>query len=105
VLHQSCFNAIHQRSLTKVDFMVRKNNEDRLHEFTRRVRVRVEDFEVWVVSREDLIISRLDWARESLSQRQLADAENLIASDCDMEYLRAWSAKLNLTDMLTRVSP
>jgi hypothetical protein len=105
VLHQSCFNAIHQRSLTKVDFMVRKNNEYRLHEFTRRVRVRVEDFEVWVVSKEDLIISRLDWARESLSQRQLADAENLIASDCDMEYLRAWSAKLNLTDMLTRVSP
>jgi len=105
VLHQSCFNAIHQRSLTKVDFMVRKNNEYRLHEFTRRVRVRVEDFEVWVVSKEDLIISKLDWARESHSQRQLADAENLIASDCDMEYLRAWSAKLNLTDMLTRVSP
>ncbi len=105
VLHQSCFNAIHQHSLTKVDFMVRKNQEYRLHEFTRRVRVRVEDFEVWVVSKEDLILSKLDWARDSLSQRQLADAENLIASGCDMEYLRAWSAKLNLTDMLTRVSP
>ncbi len=105
VLHQSCFNAIHQRSLTKVDFMVRKQEEYRQHEFTRRARVRVEDFEVWVVSKEDLILSKLDWARDSHSQRQLADVENLIASGCDMEYLRAWSARLNLTDMLTRVSP
>ena len=105
VLHQSSFNAIHQHSLTKVDFMIRKNEEYRRHEFARRVRVRVEGFDVWVVGKEDLILSKLHWARESHSQRQLADAENLIATGCDMEYLRAWSARLNLTDMLTRVSP
>jgi predicted nucleotidyltransferase len=105
VLHQSSFNAIHQHSLTKVDFMIRKNEEYRRHEFTRRVRVRVEGFDVWVVGKEDLILSKLHWARESHSQRQLADVENLIATGCDMEYLRAWSARLNLTDMLTRVSP
>lgn len=104
VLYQSSFNAIHQVTLTKVDFLVRKNETYRYHEFARRARVRVEDFEVWVVSKEDLILSKLDWARESLSQRQLADVENLIASGCDLEYLRTWSAKLNLTDMLTRVS-
>ena len=56
--------------------MVRKGEEYRRHEFTRRVRVRVEDFEVWVVSKEDLILSKLDWARDSQSQRQLADVEN-----------------------------
>lgn len=67
--------------------------------------MQLEDFGVWVVSREDLILSKLEWARESLSQRQLADAENLVASGCDVEYLRAWSARLNLTDMLTRVIP
>ena len=105
VLHQSCFNAIHQGSLLKVDFMVRKNEEYRRHEFTRRVRLHVEEFDVWVVSKEDLILSKLDWARDSHSERQLSDVENLIATGCDMEYLRAWSVKLNLTDMLTRVSP
>jgi len=105
VLHRSSFNAIHQRSLTKVDFMIRKDEEYRRHEFTRRVRVRVEDFEVWVVGKEDLILSKLDLARESHSQRQLSDVENLIATGCDMDYLRAWSARLSLTDMLTRVSP
>ena len=105
VIHQSSFNAIHQSSLTKVDFMIRKNEEYRRHEFERRVRVSVEGFDVWVVGKEDLILSKLHWARKSLSQRQLADAENLIATGCDMGYLRTWSARLNLTDMLTRVSP
>ena len=105
VLHQSSFNAIHQSTLMKVDFMIRKQEEYRLHEFTQRVRVQVADFDVWVVGKEDLILSKLQWAKESLSTRQLADVENLIATGCDMDYLKEWSARLNLTDMLTRVSP
>ena len=105
VLHQTSFNAIHQASLTKVDFLVRKHGEYRHHEFERRVRLRVENFDVWVVSKEDLILSKLDWARDSQSARQFADVENLIATGCDMDYVRAWSVKLSLIDMLTRVSP
>lgn len=105
VSNQSSFNAIHQATLIKVDFMVRKREDYRLHEFSRRIRLKVADFEVWVVSKEDLILSKLQWARESLSERQLADVENLIATGCDTEYLRTWSAALNLTDMLTRVLP
>jgi hypothetical protein len=105
VLHQSSFNAIHERTLIKVDFMVRKLEDYRLHEFTRRVRLKVAGTNLWVVSKEDLILSKLHWAKESLSERQLADVENLIATGCNTEYLREWSAKLNLTDMLTRVLP
>jgi hypothetical protein len=105
VLHEGSFNAIHQGTLIKVDFMVRKNEDYRLHEFTRRIRLKVADFEVWVVSKEDLILSKLLWARESGSERQLADVENLIATGCDTDYLKAWSAALNLTDTLTRVLP
>jgi len=105
VMHQSSFNAIHEPSLIKVDFMVRKREEYRLHEFTRRVRLKLADYELWVVSKEDLILSKLEWAKDSLSERQFADVENLIATGCDEAYLRKWSAALNLTDMLTRVLP
>ena len=52
-----------------------------------------------------LILSKLDWAKESLSDRQLSDVQNLIATRCDTDYLPEWSAQLNLTDMLTRVFP
>ena len=105
VLSQSSFNAIHEHTLVKADFMIRKREEYRLAEFERRQRVRIADFEAWVVSKEDLILSKPDWARQSLSERQLSDVKNLLATGCDMDYLRTWSVKLNLTDMLTRVSP
>lgn len=105
VAHQGSFNAIHQTTLIKVDFMVRKQEDYRLHEFARRQRLKLSDFEVWVVSKEDLILSKLHWALESRSERQLSDVENLIATGCDTCYLRTWSAALNLTDTLTRVLP
>lgn len=105
VEHQSSFNAIHEKTLIKVDFMVRKMEEYHLHEFSRRQRLKLQDFEIWVVSKEDLILSKLHWARDSLSERQLADVENLIATGCDLDYIQKWSVELHLTDMLTRVLP
>jgi hypothetical protein len=104
VLHQSCFNVIHHESLIKIDFMIRKRKDYRLAEFERRQRIEIEGQPLWIVSKEDLILSKLDWARESQSERQLSDVENLLATGADMEYLKTWSQKLNLTAMLTRVS-
>ncbi len=99
------FNAIHQTTLIKIDFMVRKQAAYWENEFARRQRLRLGHFDLWVVSKEDLILSKLHWSKDSHSERQLADVENLIATGCDAEYLRKWSAALNLTDMLTRVLP
>ena len=105
VLNQSSFNVIHNESLIKIDFMIRKREDYRLAEFERRRRIEVQGHPMWIVSKEDLILSKLDWARDSQSQRQLADVENLLATGADLNYLQTWSQKLNLTDMLTRVSP
>ncbi|PAW75203.1 MAG: hypothetical protein B9S38_02255 [Verrucomicrobiia bacterium Tous-C4TDCM] len=105
ILHQSCFNVIHQESLIKIDFMIRKREDYRLVEFERRRRIEVAGVPLWIVSKEDLILSKLDWARQSQSERQLSDVENLLATGADMEYLQTWSRKLNLTAMLTRVLP
>ena len=105
IFQQSCFNAIHQESLIKVDFMIRKREDYRLLEFERRRRIEVTGHPLWIVSKEDLILSKLDWARQSQSERQLSDVENLLATGADMDYLRTWSQRLNLTAMLTRASP
>lgn len=105
IFHQSCFNVIHHESLIKVDFMIRKREDYRLLGFERRRRIEVAGHSLWIVSKEDLILTKLDWARRSQSERQLSDVENLLATGADMEYLQTWSRKLNLTAMLTRVSP
>lgn len=104
VLNSSCFNLIHLATMIKIDIMVRKSETYRIHEFSRRQLHHIQDHPVWVVSKEDLILSKLAWAQESLSEKQLGDVRNLLATECDLEYLQIWAEQLQLTDMLTQVS-
>ena len=57
VLNQSSFNVIHNESLIKIDFMIRKREDYRLAEFERRRRIEVRGHPMWIVSKEDLILS------------------------------------------------
>jgi hypothetical protein len=92
------FNLIHAASVVKVDFVVRKDTEYRRQEFSRRRRIRVEDEELTLVTPEDLVISKLDWARQGHSEVQLADVRNVLASvpDLDDAYLADWTRRLGL---------
>lgn len=104
VERHSCFNLIHLATMVKIDLMVRKPTQYRMLEFSRRRRHDIEGHSIWVVSKEDLILSKLDWARDSESERQLADVRNLLATGCDQDYLNTWTENLQLTAMLTRAS-
>jgi hypothetical protein len=96
ISHQSMFNLIHNDSVIKVDCIIRKREGYRLHEFGRRQRVKVQNFETWVVSKEDLILSKLAWAKDSHSEVQLRDVKNLVATGCDHAYIREWATPLGL---------
>jgi hypothetical protein len=63
-----------------VDLIARKDSDYRREEFCRRRRVTIDDLDLFMVAPEDLIISKLDWARQSRSEVQLADVRNLLAS-------------------------
>lgn len=99
IAHQSMFNLIHNESIIKVDCIVRKTNEYRLVEFNRRQRIRIQDFETWIVSKEDLIISKLFWAKDSHSELQLRDVANLVSTGCDRAYIGQWTAQLGLASL------
>lgn len=96
IAHESLFNLIHQESVIKVDCIVRKNSPYRHVEFGRRHRIAIEDFATWIVSKEDLIISKLWWAKDSLSELQLRDVKNLVSTGCDGAYVERWTRELGL---------
>jgi len=93
---QSMFNLIHLESLIKVDVIVRKEEPYRQLEFARREKVRIGDAEVYIVSKEDLILSKLWWARDSHSEMQIRDVENLIGTGFDRRYVGHWARELGL---------
>ena len=95
----TAFNMIHTTLVVKVDIVVRKDTEYRRGEFARRRRLMIEGRELFVVAPEDLIISKLEWARDSRSELQLADVRNLAESvtDLDRPYLAEWLDRLGLS--------
>lgn len=99
IRNYSMFNLIHNESVIKVDFIVRKQSAFRLNEFKRRQRIALRDFETWIVSLEDLILSKLFWAKDSHSDFQLRDVKNLITRGCDRKYIEGWTHELGVLDL------
>ena len=99
----SLFNLIHNESVIKVDCIVRKQSEYRLTEFNRRQRIKIEDFETWIVSKEDLILSKLFWAKDSHSELQMRDVKNLVSTGCDRAYIQRWTQELGVANLWQEV--
>jgi hypothetical protein len=88
-----------------VDFIVRKETPYRQEEFARRIAVEIDGVTMWLVTAEDLLLSKLVWAAESQSEMQLQDARNLIRSgvDLDWTYIERWANELTVGELLREV--
>jgi len=96
IAQQSFFNLFHRESRIKVNCIICQQINYRLTEFSRRQHVKFENFKTWIVSKEDLIISKLHWARKSRSLRHLRDVKNLAATGCDTAYIERWTRVLGI---------
>jgi hypothetical protein len=92
------FNAIHRAWHLKADFIVRKDEPYRRVEFERRRQIGLGGQSYPVVTPEDLVLSKLCWRRESRSDLQLKDIEQILAAqpDIDWAYLRQWAPELGV---------
>ncbi|MBN2893275.1 MAG: hypothetical protein JXL97_15495 [Bacteroidales bacterium] len=96
-LNTGMFNVIDFETGFKIDFIIRKNTEYRKHEFERRQKTKITDFNVWIVSPEDLIISKIEWIQKLQSDKQINDLINLLAiNNIDKKYIKTWCQKLKL---------
>jgi hypothetical protein len=97
VKRRSLFNIIDHASGFKADFVVLKNEPFRQEEFNRRKKVDFFDKTIYVVSPEDLLISKVIWIQDYQSAQQTEDIKNLTAiENMDWAYIKKWISKLNL---------
>ena len=105
VRRRGMFNIVHAASGWKVDIIVKKSRSFSQREFARRLAVRLLDQTVFVASAEDTILTKLEWARTSLSERQLRDVSEILdvqGEALDHEYLASGLAELGLEDVMAR---
>lgn len=97
IAKRGMFNLIDFQTSTKVDFIVCKENSYRKTEFERRRKTNTLGFEAWVVSIEDLIISKLIWIQELQSTKQMEDIQSLLENPIiDAAYIQFWINELQL---------
>jgi hypothetical protein len=78
----------------------------RRREFSRRKKVAIDDQDLYVVSPEDLILSKLVWAKDSKSEVQLTDVRNLLqsVSGLNRRYLARWAKELGVETLYREVN-
>jgi len=105
-LHRSIFNIIHYKTGFKIDFIIKKQGAYYEKEFERRKIYKLSGKKCYFTSPEDVILTKLIWAKESQSEKQFQDALGVLKvqkENLDYEYLAEMAKVLNITDMLEKI--
>lgn len=96
---QSLFNVIDLATGWKIDLIIRKSRAFSQEEFHRRQKVALHDVSVFIASAEDVVISKLEWARLAHSERQIEDVIAILRArgqELDFTYSEKWIGMLGL---------
>ncbi len=97
IKRQGMFNIIHFESSYKVDFIIRSSHPFEILKFERKKQINYFGIRLWVITLEDLIISKLIWIQQLESELQKRDIEGLLEnSNVDLIYVKKWCKELNL---------
>jgi hypothetical protein len=89
----------------KIDLIVRKSREYSLSEFGRRTQVTLHGVDVFIVTAEDAVISKLEWAKLGESPRQIEDVAAILrvrGDTLDHSYIQKWVQDLGLNEQWER---
>jgi hypothetical protein len=93
------FNVIDMASGWKVDFIIRKPRPFSLIEFDRRREIDFEGLSIYMASAEDVILTKLEWAKRAQSERQIEDAAGILRvrpGELDRDYIEQWVERLQV---------
>ncbi len=108
VLRKSMFNIILNETLFKIDIvLLDENNDYEKQKFARRIKINFQGKEIYVISSEDLIISKLFWSSiAGGSERQIKDCESVWKINhekIDTGYINKWIKALNLKNEFNKL--
>jgi len=91
------FNIIDHTSGYKADFIILKSEPFRQMEFSRKKATVFFGIPVYIVSPEDLLLSKLIWIQQFQSNLQMEDLKNISEiATLDWGYINSWIKELKL---------
>jgi hypothetical protein len=98
---RSMFNILDMLEGWKIDIIFEKLGPYHRIAFERRVPAEIEGVPLFAPSAEDVIISKLDWAKMGSSSRQIEDVAGILEEQkdtLDSGYIEKWIAELQLSE-------
>ena len=98
---KSMFNILDMLEGWKVDIIFEKSGPYHRIAFERRVPAEIEQVPLFAATAEDVVISKLDWARLGSSARQIEDVAGILeekGTSLDISYIEKWVAELQLSE-------
>jgi hypothetical protein len=98
---RASFNIIDQVTFWKVDFILRQYTPFDASRFARCEIVDIAGARLQTASAEDILITKLWWAKAGPSERQISDAAGVVrvqGTNLDLEYVEKWVAVLELDE-------
>jgi len=107
---RASFNLIHLETTLKIDVFIVKEQPYDVEALTRRQPDTLDEEssrKFYLSSPEDIILSKLQWYQRSggVSEQQRKDVLGVLkiqGDKLDLEYLKYWASRLNLSDLLNR---
>jgi hypothetical protein len=96
---RSQFNVIDFATGWKTDFIIAQDSEYGALALLRRMQIDIAGTVVYVAAPEDVILAKLQWAKQGGSDRQLQDAAGIVTTQgekLDFSYIEHWVSKLHL---------
>lgn len=102
---RSQFNVIDMANGWKVDMIMRRDRSFSHSEFERRMTVDALGMRLSIATAEDVVVSKLEWAKIGGSERQLEDVAGILRDSeaaLDQAYIERWVHDLELQSQWVR---
>ncbi|MHC4372923.1 MAG: hypothetical protein ACYSTO_01900 [Planctomycetota bacterium] len=106
IKNRSMFNVIDIQLGHKADLIIRKDRLYSQQEFSRRAKTSFLGIDVYVLSPEDSILSKLEWSKGRQSETQYKDALGVLITQkdsLDFDYIKKWAIELGIDDALNNL--
>ena len=97
--HHSMFNVFDLVRGWKIDFIFQKSSAFHRGALSRRTQADVEGVLLSIITPEDLVIAKLEWAKAGASLRQIEDVAGILkvrGKLLDRSYIEKWVRELDL---------
>ncbi len=107
IQHEKMFNLLDTEEGDKIDFYIQKKESYELEKFKRKMKKSFLGMEVFFLSPEDLILSKLVWSKKSgYSEKQFHDVKGVVRvqrNNLDYPYLEKKIQELKLEEFWERL--